>query len=99
MKIPDYKKIVYRYNGATEYYETITAPPAFNKLPYDVRIEETQAKGKIQSNLVIRSRIKNGKYIFFTGIRPTSSEYWYYGDHAEWIREKTEPHPIQSYRR
>ena len=88
MKIPDYKKVIYRYNGATDYYETITAPPAFNKLPYDVKIVETQAKNKIQSSLVIRSRIKNGKYVFFTCIRETSSPYWYYGDHAEWINVK-----------
>ena len=88
MKIPDYKKIVYRYNGATDYYETIIAHPAFNKLPYDVKIEETQAKNKIQSPLVIRSRIKNGKYIFFTGIRPTSSPYWYSGDQVVWINGK-----------
>ena len=52
MKIPDYKKVVYRYNGATDYYETITASPAFNKLPYDCKIEETQAKNKIQSPII-----------------------------------------------
>jgi hypothetical protein len=86
--IPKYKHLVYRMNDHVGYYETRTAPPGFTKLPYDLKVEETQRKDIIKADNVIRGRLKNGKYTYFTGLRPASVDQWFTGDHSELYKGK-----------
>lgn len=88
-QIPKYKHLVYRMNDHVGYYETRTAPPGFTKLPYELKVEETQRPDIIKADNVIRGRLKNGKYTFFTGLRPAPVGQWFTGDHKEYYKEKS----------
>ena len=83
---PEAQKHLYKLNEATGYYVKQSGPLGFNKLPFDLKVEKTQKQQQIKSDLIIRGRIKDGKYSFFTGLLPTGFKNWYYGDHFEFIR-------------
>ena len=79
---PDCKKLVYKLNSETRYYERISSPLGFEKLPTELKVEETQRKEQINSRLVCRGRIRGGTYTFFTGLLPVeSNSRFYFGDH------------------
>lgn len=80
---PDYKHLIFTLNPETGYYEMTIGSLGFNKVPKELKIEETQDKVKIKSDFIIRGRIQNGKYLFFTGILKTNFENWFFGDHFE----------------
>lgn len=83
MATAEYKKLVYHFNQGTGYYDRIEQPPAFNKLPPDLKVEQTIRAEKIKSKYIIRGRVRNGKYEFFTGLLPTEHSNFYFGDHCE----------------
>lgn len=70
-----YKTVIYKLNNDNGYYTKQPQLIQFNKLPNDLKVEETQKEFlKIQgANYVIRGRIKNGKYCFFTGLIPVGN--------------------------
>lgn len=77
---PDYKKVVYRLNDESKYYDRHECPPGFEKLPTELKIEETRRPELIKSKIICRGRVKDGRYTFFTGLIPVSGS-WYFGDH------------------
>ncbi len=85
---PQHKELQYKYNSISKYYELVESPLSFNKLPFDLKVEETQKTEQIKSKHVIHGRIKKGKYSFFTGLLETGVNGIYYGDHYEYIRGK-----------
>ncbi len=84
--IGDYKKVCFVRNVETNYYQKQPLLVPFSKLPDELKVEETQDP-KIRQNgaeQIIRGRIQNKKYSFFTGLIP-SKVYadWYFGNHCE----------------
>lgn len=77
---PESKNHVYQLNNETGYYEKKTSPLGFEKLPLELKVEETRKPDQIHSKLICRGRIKNGKYLFFTGLLPVGGAV-YFGDH------------------
>ncbi len=80
---PDYKHLVFSFNPETRYFQMTTGEMGFSKVPNELKLEETQKKGIIHSDYVIRGRIKDGKYLFFTGLLKTNFDHWYFGDFFE----------------
>jgi hypothetical protein len=87
-KAPDYKKLVFKLNETTKYYDRVECPPGFEKIPPELKIEETRRPDIIQSKTVIHGRIREGKYLFFTGIIQIKQSAWYFGDHYEFTNGK-----------
>lgn len=89
-KIPDYREIDYVLNIQSGYYEKQPSRIAFTKMPFELKIEETQDE-RIKLNgakEIIRGRIKDGKYLFFTGLIETDNKYLFRGDHYEFTKGK-----------
>jgi hypothetical protein len=82
-KTPDYKRLVFTFNPETRYFQMTTGELGFSKVPNELKLEETQKKSIIHSDYLIRGRIINGKYSFFTGLLKTNFEHWYFGDFFE----------------
>jgi hypothetical protein len=80
---PDFKHLLFDLNPETGYFEMIRGEMGFQKVPAELKLEETQKKGLIKSDYLIRGRIRNGKYLFFTGIIQTDFNTWYFGDFFE----------------
>lgn len=68
-----YKTITYKLNIENGYFEKQPQLINFKKMPNDLKIEQSQKEFLKQqgAELVIRGRIKNGKYSLFSGLRPT----------------------------
>jgi hypothetical protein len=81
----DYKKLVYSYNGETKYYQLSEKPLSFDKLPNDLKVEQTRRPDIIKSKFIIRGRIKNKKYTFFTGLLETKYKNLFFGDYFQRI--------------
>jgi hypothetical protein len=84
-KHPEYKYLTFQLNEGTGYFELVRGEMGFNKVPTELKLEPVQKKGIIHSDFLIRSRIKEGKYFFFTGLLSTRLENWYFGDYYEII--------------
>jgi hypothetical protein len=80
---PDYKRLRFSLDPSTGYYKMTAGEPGFTKVPSELKIEETQRPEIIRARYIIRGRIKDGKYLFFTGIKETGSPGWFYGDYFE----------------
>lgn len=79
---PEAKKVEYKLNSDTGYYERIAAPPGFEKMPLELKVEDTRQRQQIHADVICRGRVKEGSYTFFTGLRSAgSSPGIYYGDH------------------
>ena len=88
LKIPEFKTIIYNLNTSTGYYEKRPDRIPFNKLPNELKVEETQDE-RIKRNgakEIIRGRIKDKKYTFFTGLIPCKYTDLFRGDHYEFIQ-------------
>lgn len=88
--IPDYKTVRFALNVTTNYYEKQPTLVPFTKLPNELKVEETHNLKIRQNgaNQVIRGRIKDKKYLFFTGLIPSAvHENWYFGNHYEFKKE------------
>jgi hypothetical protein len=80
---PEHKHLVFHLNHETGYFEMTRGFIGFQKVPPELKIEKTQRPEIIKSECVIRSRVKNGKYSFFTGLLKTNFDHWYFGDYFE----------------
>ncbi len=81
IKIPETKVLTYQLNTLSNYYELHTQPPGFNRLPKELKVEDTQNPAmKERAKQLIRGRQNNGKYLFFTGLRDTKTTRFYFGD-------------------
>jgi hypothetical protein len=85
---PDYKTLIFQLNPENGYYERIESPPGFEKVPFELKIEPTHNTQQIKSDILIRSRVKNGKYQFFTGLLKTNFDSWFFGDHFQIVEGK-----------
>ena len=67
-----YKTITYKLNIENGYFEKQPQLINFKKMPNDLKIEQSQKEFLKQqgAEVVIRGRIKNGKYSLFSGLRP-----------------------------
>ena len=81
--LPKAKVFIYRLNTETGYYEKQIGEPEFQKLPFELKVEETRKPEQIHSKIICRGRIKNGRYTFFTGLIPISGGGMFFGDHYE----------------
>jgi hypothetical protein len=88
--LPKYKICRYFSNPQTGYYQKLPELISFQKLPFELKIEESQKKWlKSQgANQIIRGRIKNGKPTFFTGLVEFPRIGWFYGNDFEFVKEK-----------
>jgi hypothetical protein len=82
-KHPDFKHLEFTLNPESHYYQMTRGEMGFTKVPPELKLEETQKKGLIRSDFLIRGRIKDGKYLFFTGLLQTNYKDWYFGDYYE----------------
>ena len=83
---PEAKIFVYKLNHETKYYQKQSGEIGFTKLPYELKLEETQQKEQIRSKWVCRGRTVNGKYTFFTGLLPVGNGNLFFGDHYEIVK-------------
>ena len=91
--IPHYVPVWYKNNPETGYYTKTPEQPqkeVFNTMPYELRVEKTQAENiKQNAKRIIRSREKtsNDKYKFFTGIKEIYDTNCFVGDHLKVTRK------------
>ncbi len=85
---PDYKGIRYILNQVSGRYEKQPTKIAFQKLPFDLKVEPTQdPRIKAQgAEMVITGRFKNKKREFFSGLRPAGKPGWFYGNDYEFVK-------------
>lgn len=84
-----YKTITYKLNSDNGYFEKVPQLINFKKLPNDLKIEPSQKAFLKQqgAELVIRGRMKYGKYLFFSGLRPVDeSNEKFIGNDCEFVR-------------
>lgn len=86
-----YKVITYFLNEENNYYHKEPQLTPFEKLPQELKVEETQKDflNKQGANQIIRGRVRNGKYLFFTGlIKLVDRERVFFGNNYESIQGK-----------
>lgn len=76
------KYLVFILNPKTHYYEMTQGENGFSKVPNELKLEETQKKGLIKSDFLIRGGNGKGKS-FFTGIIKTKFRDWFFADYFE----------------
>lgn len=83
--IGEFKTVRFLRDAKTNYYQKQPDLVQFDKLPDELKVEETHDL-KIRNNgagTIIRGRIQNKKYSFFTGLIPSPTrERWYFGNHC-----------------
>lgn len=87
--IADFKIVRFTRNVDTNYYEKQPDLVPFTKIPNELKVEDTQDPiiKKNGAGQVIHGRIKNGKYLFFTGLIPSSiHERWFFGNHCSYTK-------------
>jgi len=82
-RIPEHKHLIFKLNPDTGYFQMVRGVLGFQKVPDNLKVEATQKKDLIRSDFLIRGRVKNGKYLFFTGLLTTNFNNWYFGDFFE----------------
>lgn len=89
MQLPEFQIVHHTLNEENHIYNIVSRPMGFYKVPNELVIEKTQKRNKIDSDFIIRSREKkNGKHLFFTGIKQTEYQNWFYGDFFEFIEDQ-----------
>lgn len=81
--VAKFLKLIFQFDEITKYFNRIECPPEFEKVPRELVIEKTRRPDIIKSNIIIRGRTQNGKYLFFTGLIPTKYQNWYHGNDYE----------------
>ncbi len=80
-KTPVSKIVIYHLNKDSNYYELHTQPPGFNRLPNELKVEDTQEpRIRKVANQIIQGRQHNGTRTFFTGMRETPVKQTFFGD-------------------
>lgn len=82
---PETKVHVYILNDETGYYVLNSSPVGFDKLPGELKVEDTRQRQQIRSDKICRGRIKDGRYLFFTGMIQVGKGNLYFGDHFEFV--------------
>lgn len=79
------KEVHYKLNPLSGYFEKQPQLVQFLKLPFDLKIEETQDETikRNGANLILTGRIKKGSRTFFTGMIPTRFQGFYFGNDYE----------------
>src|SRR5687768_6006718 len=84
-----YSKVIYQLNPETKYYRQSIIErqeTSLNRLPEELRIAPVGASQiKPNADTILLSRLKNGKYIFRTGLQKTYFEWWKLGNDFEYI--------------
>jgi hypothetical protein len=85
---PDYTRVEYLLNLETGYYEKQPTRISFNKLPDELKVERTvEERIRLQgANEIIRGRVSNGKYKFFTGLIPINFDNSFIGNNYEFLK-------------
>ena len=88
--IPDYKLLKYRFNPETGRYQKMPSKIAFQKMPFDLKIEVTRDNRIVQQGAatIITGRFVNNKREFFSGLRPAKKSNWYHGNDYEQVKGK-----------
>ena len=87
--IADFKTVRFVKDSQTNYYAKQPDLVPFTKIPDELKVEETQDPGirRNGAEQVIRGRIQNKKYLFFTGLIPSKVHgRWYMGNHCTFER-------------
>lgn len=82
-KHPDFKHLIFNLNPETHWYQMTRGELGFVKVPGELQIQVTQRTEQIRAEILIQSRMVNGKRPFFTGLLKTGFENWYFGDYCE----------------
>jgi len=86
-----YRTATYILNNGNNYYEKQPTIVPFHKLPDELKVEESQRDflKKQGANNVIRGRVRNGKYLFFTGLIELPHHHRvYFGNNCDTHRGK-----------
>jgi len=81
--IPNYHLSVFSNNVQTGYYEKQPEMMPFLKIPFELKVEETQRKDiKTHADKLIRGKekTKTGNWKFYNGLLNTSFPNWYCGN-------------------
>jgi len=79
---PEFMKHIYKVNEVSGYYEKVSAPIGFIKLPNELKLEPPQRMDyKFKTQFLLSGRIVKKKKTFFTGLIATGFEGWFFGDH------------------
>ncbi len=83
--MPECKIVAYRLNGETGRYQKEPSKIAFNKIPFELKVEKTIDAKIIQQGAdhIITGRIVNHQRTFFSGLRRTQYRNWYHGNDYE----------------
>jgi hypothetical protein len=87
--IPNYHLSVFSNNVQTGYYEKQPEMMPFPKIPFELKVEETQRKDiKTHADKLIRGKekTKSGNWEFFNGLLNTSFPNWYCGNICDFYR-------------
>ena len=87
--IPNYHLSVFSNNIQTGYYEKQPEMMPFLKIPYELKVEETQRKDiKTHADKLIRGteKTKTGNWKFYNGLLNTSFPNWYCGNICDFYR-------------
>lgn len=79
---PRAKIVTFLLESETGYYHLISQPPGFNRIPNELKVEDTKDPRIISqgANQIIRGRQRNKRYLYFSGMRPTPRFNVFYGD-------------------
>jgi|GEM_PF-3573676 len=79
----EHKKHLFLLNDENGYYQKVSAPMGFNKIPTELKVENAIREDyqKRGATFIIRSRQVGGKHPFKTGLISTGFKGWYFGDH------------------
>lgn len=80
---PEYKKHVFKANTETNYFDKVSAPIGFIKLPNELKLEKPIREDYLNKGVkfFLKSRMVKGVYSFQTGLISTGIENWFFGDH------------------
>jgi hypothetical protein len=87
--IPNYHLSVFSNNAQTGYYEKQPEMMPFLKIPFELKVEETQRKDiKTHADKLIRGteKTKTGNWKFYNGLLNTSFPNWYCGNICDFYR-------------
>jgi len=87
--IPNYHLSVFSNNVQTGYYEKQPEMMSFLKIPFELKVEETQRKDiKTHADKIIRGKekTKTGNWKFYNGLLNTSFPNWYCGNICDFYR-------------
>lgn len=88
LQLGQYKEFNYILNSESGYFEKEPSLIPFKKLPFELKMEESQEKYLKDrgAKVLLRSRTKNGNKQFHTGLIPLVEPLFYQGDYMEFVK-------------